>query len=278
MASWYGGSPRLVLVLGTDTRPGNDPLQNNSDSVHILAAAPATGQGSIVGIPRDTFVNTPYGLDKLAITSRDKGTGQPFGPGTTLETVRTLTGLPIEGYMTTGFAGFPALVDGFGGFNADLVYPVDFTGTELPAGPNFLNGKDALSTSRERMTYPSGDVDRQLNGGLLMKAALTKVQGQGIAKLLDNLALLDAFVFTDLSAADLLTLGAAALEMTNVSNVVVEGNVIFETLRGDVSFGFGMTPLNLTTFTDLADGIIDPGRCAVTLDAPMPPPACWQRP
>ena len=33
------------------------------------------------------------------------------GPEVTLETARNLTGLPIEGYVVTGFVGFQGLVD-----------------------------------------------------------------------------------------------------------------------------------------------------------------------
>ena len=119
---WYGGSPRFVAFLGTDFQPSNgslpkDPMQTNSDSVHIVSLVPEAGSGAIVGIPRDTVVQAPYGQDKIAITSRDRGVA------VTVETLRTETNLPIEGYLHTGNgtpdmgtpAGFSDVVDAYGG-------------------------------------------------------------------------------------------------------------------------------------------------------------------
>ncbi len=277
--AWYGGV-RHVLVLGAD-QPGDDTnlLDNNADSVHILSADASRGTGVVTGIPRDTFVQASYGLDKLAITMRDKLNGQPFGPTTTLAAARTMSGLSLEGYMVTGWPGFRGLVNGFGGLTATIPYriPKPPANPALPAGTHALDGAQALAVARERQTLPSGDVDRQLNGGLLINAALAKAKPMGPLAIPGLLDLLDDHIVTDLSAEQLLTLGATAFVLGTPDNVVIEGNVASKVIRGAGTFGFELSDLNRTTFTDLADGALDPGRCAVTSN-PSAHVACWKRP
>ncbi|MBW2472443.1 MAG: hypothetical protein JRE18_10220, partial [Deltaproteobacteria bacterium] len=71
---WYGESPRRVLVLGSDARPGQSPPVHRMDSIHILTAAPAQTAGSILGYPRDSWVGTDYGSMRLnALTTSGRG-------------------------------------------------------------------------------------------------------------------------------------------------------------------------------------------------------------
>ncbi len=278
-AAWFGGV-RHVLVLGAD-QPGDDTnlLDNNADSVHILSGDAGRGRGAVTGIPRDTFVDASYGLDKIAVTMRDKLNGQAFGPATTLGAARTMSGLPVEGYMVTGFPGFRNLVNDYGGLTATIPYPIPKPPANPPlsAGTHQLDGAQALAVARERQTLPSGDVDRQLDGGLLINAALAKAKPMGTLSIPALLDLLDDHVITDLSAEALLTLAATAFSLGTPDNVVIEGNVTSKVIRGAGTFGFELSALNRTTFTDLADGLLDPGRCAVT-NNPSAHVACWKRP
>ncbi len=250
-APWYGEGPRLALVIGSDARPGQNPLGYRADSLHLIGVAADTGLGSIVGIPRDSWVEASYGGNNKftnVMASR--------GPEVVLETARNLTGLPIEGYLVTGFLGFEGLVDAFGGFEFDVPFAMAEPKSKafFSAGLQLFGGADALAFARNR-TLSGGDFTRSYHQGLLMVAAMGKVQGLGIAELPRLLELLDEYVWTDLSAEQLLTLGALSygLDPDTLPNVVVDGKV---GTAGSASVVY-LTDAAFATFADLADGVLE---------------------
>ena len=110
------GSPGLastgtsfILVIGSDARPGESPEGTRGDSLHIVGVNPAKGAVSIVGIPRDSFVPIP-GVGTRKINEALLG-----GSDLVVRTVEQLTGVSIDGYVLTGFAGFRDLVNAVGG-------------------------------------------------------------------------------------------------------------------------------------------------------------------
>jgi anionic cell wall polymer biosynthesis LytR-Cps2A-Psr (LCP) family protein len=248
--AWYGPEPRSVLVLGAEHSLGlgsqGPAEEGRADSVHLLTARASDGRGSITGMWRFTLLQTSYGVDTVSHSMQaqpewsgaypdDVGgsvvgppwVGKPFGPAVTLDAMRATTGLPIEGYVVTGFDGFTALVDTvnaiFGAFRATLPWP-DYpnpysengcavTGTIGDEDPETLTGADALTWARQRVCLGGGDTDRQLAHGVLVEAALALVRSGDVAAVPAWLDLLDGFVVTDLSAAHLLTLGATAFEL-----------------------------------------------------------------
>jgi LCP family protein required for cell wall assembly len=249
--AWYGEGPRLALIIGSDARPGQNPLGYRADSLHLVGVVPETGQGSIVGIPRDSWVEASYGGNNKftnVMASR--------GPEVVLETARNLTDLPIEGYLVTGFLGFEGLVDAFGGFEFDVPFAMSEPKSKafFQAGVQLFGGADALAFARNR-TLSGGDFTRSYHQGLLMVAALRKVQTLGIAELPRLLELIGEYVWTDLSAEQLLTLGALTYELDpeTLPNVVVEGKV---GTAGSASVVY-LTDAAFATFADLADGVLE---------------------
>lgn len=76
---WFGDSPSRVLVLGSDARPGYTPGISRTDSIHIVTAVPAEGAGTVLGVPRDSWVSTDYGKMRInAITSSGRGPDAAF--------------------------------------------------------------------------------------------------------------------------------------------------------------------------------------------------------
>jgi LCP family protein required for cell wall assembly len=249
--AWFGESPRLVLVIGSDARPGQNPLGYRADSLHLIGTVPASGAGAIVGIPRDAWVEASYGGNNKftnVMASR--------GPEVVLETARNLTGLPLEGYLVTGFLGFEQLVDAFGGFDFDVPFAMAEPQSKayFAAGLQLFSGADALAFARNR-TLAGGDFTRSFHHGLLMIAALRKVQSLGFGDLPRLLELLVEYTWTDLDAEQLLTLGASAYELDpeTLTNMVVEGQV---GTAGSASVVF-LTEEAFSTFEDLADGALE---------------------
>lgn len=251
--AWYGASPGLVLMLGSDARPGQKVTGFRADSVHILGAAPASGEGAIVGIPRDSWVATSYGGSaKLTNTMASRG------PEVVLETVEMLTELDLEGYLLTGFQGFDELIDAFGGFTLDVPYGMADPKSDayFSAGVQEIDGAEALAFSRNRTDTPRGDFGRQFNHGLVTLAVMAEVQERGIGVLPMLLEILTTYVITDLSAAQLLTLAASVYEMDldQVTNIVASGSV--GTTSGGASVVF-LADSAFELFEDVADGVID---------------------
>src|SRR4051794_27502316 len=56
----------FVLVIGSDARPGERLDRSRADSIHVVALNPRAGTGTVLGIPRDTWVEIPgHGRGKI---------------------------------------------------------------------------------------------------------------------------------------------------------------------------------------------------------------------
>ena len=260
-AAWYGESPRFVLVIGSDANWQEDVFKKNGDSIQLFAAGPPeSAGGAILGIPRDSWVPLPDGSNNKFTNVLPGG-----GPEGMLEVARNLTGLPIEGYIITGFLGFEQVARGFGLFPIDLVRPVrggtDPGGTpgfpDFAAGTQELSPEDLLLFLRIRKTLPNGDFDRVDNAGMVTLAALTSAQGRGIGELPSLLSVLAASTHHDLSTSQLLTLGATAFELdpTKVVRKVLPGTT-GTVGAADVVF---LDAEATVVFADVSDGLLDGG-------------------
>jgi hypothetical protein len=169
---------------------------------------PVAGAGAILGFPRSTYIESPFGHTRVAKTTVDGG------PANTVTSLVMETGLPIEGYLLTGMGsflpgapkGFSDLVDAFGGF--PFLVPYEPMGGIPAMGDTFLNGTEAIAWARERQNSPYGGVNRTLNQGMMMKSAVATVQPLGMAQIPNLLSIMDGFVGTNLSIGQILTLAA----------------------------------------------------------------------
>ncbi|MEN8114441.1 MAG: LCP family protein, partial [Actinomycetota bacterium] len=221
--AWYGDEPRMVLVLGSDARPGEKQTTHRADSIHILTANPSTGSGTILGFPRDSYVSTPYGSMKF--TSLMAGRG----PEVMLDQVIDTWDLPVEGYVVTGFRGFESLMREIGRLPIDLPRGLP----EQPWWSGFRAGKQTLSPvrvldySRTRKGVPGGDFTRSENQGRVMLAVLALLQMNDIADTPEIIATLLDHTWTSLTPTDLIQLGATihTLDPDQIDNVVLPGKV-----------------------------------------------------
>ncbi len=250
LPAFYGPEPKLLFVVGSDARPGEDPLRSRADSLHIVAMIPSTGQGAIVGIPRDSYVTSPSGVsDKFTHILSRKGVDELLG------TAKSVTSLPIDGYVLTGFEGFTSMVDSLGGFLLDVPFKMADAASQayFEPGEQLVGGSEALAFSRDR--HLSGaDFTRSRDQGLVMLAALAAVRAAGYDRLPDLLETLTENAFTDLDAAELLTMAASAyeLDLLDTPNVVVDGT--YDTVNG--ASVVRLTDAAYATFADVADGVL----------------------
>jgi LCP family protein required for cell wall assembly len=225
-----GRRPIYILALGSDARPGQGIDAERADSIHIIAFNPAAGKGTILGIPRDSWVNIPgHGTDKINASLSDGG------PALTVKTVEAITGLKFDFYAITSFVGLTHLVNGLGGVTVQVRQPMHdpYSHANFDPGNHHLNGTQALAYARDRHSFANGDLQRSGNQGTLMLAALTrfkKLFKQNPVQLLPILASTWENVRTDVPVATLykLALTASQIHPRNVTNLVVPASTGME--------------------------------------------------
>jgi LCP family protein required for cell wall assembly len=200
------GGARRVLMVGSDARPGQSVNNSRADSLHIVGLD-GRGGGGVLGIARDAYVNLATGGKGKINSALTFG-----GPMGLQRTVVSVTGVPLEGYVITGFDGFKRIIDGIGGLPMKVPVTVIGAGADvvIKAGPNLLTGRAALAYGRQRHTVAGGDFGRSANQGLLIMAAAGFTKLSGPAKLPGILQIAAPNITTNLSAEQVLTFAAGA--------------------------------------------------------------------
>jgi polyisoprenyl-teichoic acid--peptidoglycan teichoic acid transferase len=212
-----------ALIIGSDVREG-DPRRGRADSLHLLVVNAKTGAGTLIGIPRDTYVNVPgRGADKIN-ASLFFG-----GPESTVAAVKALSGIHIQYWALIEFSRFRKLVDTLGGVEVNVPYPMrdSVSGSDFKAGRTKMNGTQALAFSRDRYSARGGDFGRSENQGRLLLASLEKFRedAKSPLKLAKYLRAFDTLVESDVGVGELLRLATIGrtLDPDKIKNVVVPG-------------------------------------------------------
>jgi LCP family protein required for cell wall assembly len=114
------GQPTTALVIGTDKRKGREAeVTGRSDTLMLVRADPDTNTISLLSFPRDLIVTVkcPRRPD---VRDRINAAYSACGALGSLETVRSLTGLPINYFVTVNYRGFMRLVNNLGGVWVDV--------------------------------------------------------------------------------------------------------------------------------------------------------------
>ena len=158
------GQPFNVLLIGSDSRSGLSLEQQShlgnestaggqrSDVVKIVHVVPATGQVSVLSIPRDTVVSVAGDTSEIGKYNRINSTYND-GPDQLVQTVEANFGIPIEHTVQINFDGFMGAVNAIGGISLDFPYPAKdtYTGLDVTSrGCQQLNGGYALAVARSR--------------------------------------------------------------------------------------------------------------------------------
>jgi LCP family protein required for cell wall assembly len=289
---WFGDPIRHVMIIGTDAREWQDPVRFRGDSLHIVSSNTDEGGGGILGFPRDSWIEAPYGMDKythvnaITWTASDKQVAEdldrlqtepylghaarwlgldrviemiregPLGAEVTVEVAEQLTGLPIEGYFLTGFRDFQLLLNDYGGIEIDVPFAMADASSAayFEAGVQEMWGRWALAFSRNRH-IAGGDFTRSLHQGMVILARLNGAIDSGFPTLPWLVSGLVKNTWTDLSLEQILTLGAGALllDPDNVGNKVLPGRIA---TRGGASVVL-IADSAEELYRDLDDGILE---------------------
>jgi len=277
----------FVLVAGSDARPGEDLLKTRADSIHLLAVNPATGQGTLLGVPRDSWVEIPgRGRGKI---NNALALG---GPDLLAATVRRLTGLPVDYYVITGFRGLVAMVDELGGVDVLVNRRMNdrVSGARFQRGWHHFTGAQALAFARNRNDVEKGDLSRSENQGLIMLAGLAKMRAEvaddtGVARWIGVLVR-HARLTVPLSKLPELGALARRLDPARLTNAVAPGRIgmtagqsvvflttgaakMFKDLRDDAVLGEAEAPESGAEATTSATA--PPARSAATSSSSSSP-------
>jgi LCP family protein required for cell wall assembly len=156
-------SPAIALIAGYDHRAGlgsKSLAGSNSDTLMLVRADPVHHTLSLLSFPRDLYVpiychgGVPYTHDRINSAWSLCPGGN--GPAATLDTMKHLTGLPINYLITVDFHAFKQLVNRLHGvyMNVDRRYFIPphqgISAINLLPGYQKLDGGQALSFVRFR--------------------------------------------------------------------------------------------------------------------------------
>ena len=157
----------IAMVIGYDHRAGDGDAPSRSDTMMLIRADPVTKTISLLSFPRDLVV-------PIYCAGKNGGAAVPYGSGRinsaystcgltgSLETVRHLTGLPINYLISVNFLGFIGVVNKLGGVWVDIdrryynqntgSIASNYANIDLQPGYQHLTGKKALDFVRFRHT------------------------------------------------------------------------------------------------------------------------------
>jgi LCP family protein required for cell wall assembly len=160
-----------TLILGIDWRPSTSPWLGRSDTMIVTTLPPVSPQVSLLSIPRDLWVTIPNHYDNRINTAHYFA--ELEAPNTGMQAAKEVVeqnfGIKVNYVVRLKFTGFVEVVDAFGGVTVNL--PEEMSG--LSAGPNHLNGAQALAFVRDRKS--SDDFFRLERGQLFIASAIKEV-------------------------------------------------------------------------------------------------------
>lgn len=170
------GMPINVLLIGSDSRERIDPDSEvtgmRSDTVMLVHISADRQRADFVSIPRDTLVDIPSCQltdDERSYPQKQQMFNSAFSTGgiygdvnaaatCTLRTVEKLTDVVIDGWVVIDFVSFQGIVNTLGGVEMCFEEAIheDFSGLDVAAGCQNLNGEQALALARMRYGIDDG--------------------------------------------------------------------------------------------------------------------------
>jgi LCP family protein required for cell wall assembly len=152
------GRPAIALVIGYDARRGVEAGgPSRSDTIMLVRTDPETETISMLSFPRDLLVDIRCPGHSY-LPQRITNAYSLCGPKGTLETVKALTGLPVNYLVTVDFHGFKAIINKLHGVWLDVdrryynPHGSGYAAIDLHPGYQKLNGQQALDFVRFRHT------------------------------------------------------------------------------------------------------------------------------
>jgi polyisoprenyl-teichoic acid--peptidoglycan teichoic acid transferase len=210
----------------------------------------------MVSIPRDSWVYVPeiggmHKIDQTFELGADQHNSFDDGVRTARLTIEQDYGITIDRYAWIGLSGFAKVIDTLGGIDIDVTHPVvddtypddtqanpndpyAFERLYLEAGPQHLNGLQALAYVRSRHADLIGDIGRTQRQQQILEALKKKLNlASVISHLPELIADLQNQVYTDMSEQEIIAFAnyARTLSGSAIQRITLGPGV------GDQNFG-----------------------------------------
>ncbi|QGK72406.1 LytR family transcriptional regulator [Allosaccharopolyspora coralli] len=197
------GNPLPEEIL-KQLRTTDDEGGDLTDTMILMRIPNGGGRASAVSFPRDTLVELGQGFgeqklnsamgrakqaartklesegvtDEKELEKKSTAQGQKF----LVQTIEKLSGVGIDHYAEINLLGFYEMTKAVGGVEVCLKEPVDdsdYSGAVFDAGPQKVQGADALAFVRQRHGLPRGDLDRVVRQQVFMSGLARQMLSSG---------------------------------------------------------------------------------------------------
>lgn len=243
-----------ILLCGTDASG------SLTDTMMLFSVNIREKRISLVSLPRDTVTRTAKGsLAKLNSAYARNGSGEKGMEGL-MDFVEEIVGFRPDGYMLIDLNCFVEIVNLMGGVEFDVPMDMYYSDPEqdlyidLEAGPQTLNGYDAMCLVRFRKGYATQDLGRVDIQRQVLAACMDQWLNMGnVFKMGKALDIFKEHTITNLSDRNLLWLAQAAVRCGT-------GNLRTETLPGEGRYidGVSYYVLDRQATCDLVNNLLNP--------------------
>ncbi len=207
------GDPFTMLLLGSDDDAKFSPDAVLTQSMILVRIEPATGNVTMLSIPRDLWVPLSTGGSAKIDNAYAYG-----GAKTAIQTVEQNFHVHVDQYAWVGLKGLVSVIDRLGGVDLvttnpvlDDYYPQDLVGSnpfgyarvEVLPGPQHLDGFHALQYVRSRHDDIRGDFGRSQRQQQVLLALRTKSHSITPLDLPDLAASLSGEIKTSMTLDDI---------------------------------------------------------------------------
>lgn len=215
----------LVLGISDDEEERKDTAL--TDTIMVVTCDIKQKKVSVLQIPRDTFVGPETPTGKInAIYKQDSSKWDYAGITGLSKMINEMFQINIDHYVTIKMNGFKQLVDSIGGVEMDVPVDMELNGTTVKAGPQVLNGEQAIAVVRTRNVYKNADLGRLETQRLFMSGLVDKCLNLGIGDMAKLLPTAMANITTDLNTIQALDYFKVikGMDMSNISIMTVPGD------------------------------------------------------
>ena len=161
-----------VFISGIDTT-GPVSTVSRSDVNMIVTVNPQSKKILMTSIPRDYYITLANMGQKDKLTHAGLA-----GVENSVKTLENFLGIDINYYARVNFTSLIQMVDALGGI--EVYSDQDIPKLGIHEGINDMDGKKALSFSRERYSYKNGDNHRVQNQQKVLEAMINKMMSPAI--------------------------------------------------------------------------------------------------
>lgn len=238
LPDWEQKERVTILLMGIDRRP--DETYSRTDTMILATIDPSGKTAGMLSIPRDLWVTVPgYGEYRInqAHYLGEKNKYPGGGPALAMKTLQYNLGVPIHFYVKVDFDGFRRIVDTLGGIDVDVPYTIDdptypdenygYDPFYIEAGPQHLDGEDALKYARTRHTAGADFARSERQQQVLLAIREKALQLNIVPKIPELWDTMGDSVETDLQLVDILELAKLAddIKAEDIETAVIDQNM-----------------------------------------------------